>query len=137
MKSAVFERQQQQHEQALATVNEALAKYPSFDKLYMIKGQINEDLGNVAEARATYAKGVKACSKSVTLWILASRLEEKDGKAIKARSLLEKARLVNPKEDALWAEAVGLEERNAGPQQAKPVLARGNTHFSPRIQSMY
>ncbi|CAE6448853.1 unnamed protein product [Rhizoctonia solani] len=125
MKCAVFERQQGQHTQALETLTTALQKYPTFDKLHMIKAQIYEDLGQIGEARAIYSKALKACPKSITLWALASRLEERDNKAIKARSLLEKARLVNPKEDALWAESVGVEERSTGVTQAKVVLARG------------
>ncbi|CAE6418541.1 unnamed protein product [Rhizoctonia solani] len=125
MKCAVFERQQGQHAQALETLTTALQKYPTFDKLHMVKAQIYEDLGQIGEARTTYSKALKACPKSVTLWTLASRLEERDNKAIKARSLLEKARLVNPKEDVLWAESVGVEERSTGAPQAKVVLARG------------
>lgn len=125
MKSAVFERQQQHLEQALSTTNQALAKFPSFAKLHMIKGQILTDMNDIPSARAAYAAGVKACSKNTTLWILASRLEEKDGRAIKARALLEKARLVIPKQEDLWAEAVGIEERSGGTAQAKALLARG------------
>ncbi|CAE6483898.1 unnamed protein product, partial [Rhizoctonia solani] len=125
MKCAVFERQQGQHAQALETLTTALQKYPTFDKLHMIKAQIYEDLGQIGEARTTYSKALKACPKSITLWTLASRLEERDNKAIKARSLLEKARLVNPKEDVLWAESAGVEERSTGAAQAKVVLARG------------
>jgi pre-mRNA-processing factor 6 len=101
----------------------------------MIKAQIYGDLGQIAEARATYAKALKMCPKSITLWALASRLEERDNKAIKARSLLEKARLVNPKEEVLWAEAVGVEERSTGVAQAKAVLARGRFKSVPNANS--
>ncbi|KDQ20970.1 hypothetical protein BOTBODRAFT_100573 [Botryobasidium botryosum FD-172 SS1] len=125
MKSAVFERQQGQLENALLTVNTALTKYPTFAKLHMIKGQIHTDMGDIPSARTAYAAGLKSCPKNTTLWILASRLEEKDGRAIKARALLEKARLVNPKQEDLWAEAVGVEERSGGAAQAKALLARG------------
>jgi pre-mRNA-processing factor 6 len=125
MKSAIFERQQGQTNQALKTLDTALSKYPTFAKLYMIKGQILTDLNDISCARAAFAAGMKAAPKSVPLWILASQLEEKDGRAIKSRALLEKARLVNPKDEYLWAEAVGVEERSSGVAQAKPVLSRG------------
>jgi predicted negative regulator of RcsB-dependent stress response len=125
MKSAVLERQQGNLDVALKTLDEGIAKFPTFDKLYMIKGQIFQDRGEVAQARETYAKAVKVCSKSVPLWILASRLEEKAGVVIKARSLLEKARLVNPKEAELWEESVRVEERSGSAAQARAVLARG------------
>jgi pre-mRNA-processing factor 6 len=125
MKSAVFERQQGQSEQALGTVQQGLAKYPKFAKLHMIQGQLLAAQGNVAGARAAYAAGLKACPKEPILWVLASRLEEADGKSIRARALLEKARQVNPASDVLWAEAVGVEERSGGAAQAKAMLARG------------
>jgi pre-mRNA-processing factor 6 len=139
MKSAVFERQQGNLQAALQTVDAALAKFPQFAKLHMIKGQVLTDLGDISGARAAYAVGVKACPKVPTLWILASRLEEMDNKAIKARALLEKARLINPKDDILWSEAVGVEERNTGMQQAKTVMARGERalHHAPCVRTKW
>ncbi|MBM6388074.1 MAG: tetratricopeptide repeat protein, partial [Paenibacillus sp.] len=41
-----------------------------FDKLWMIKGQIEDSLGNTVKAREIYNQAVKSCPKSVTLWIL-------------------------------------------------------------------
>lgn len=95
MKSAVFERQRGQVSTALETLSTALRKFPKFAKLYMIQGQIHHTQKDYASARASFATGLKACPKEVTLWVLASKLEEADGKSIKARALLEKARLVN------------------------------------------
>lgn len=126
MKSAVFERQQGRPDEALETLQQALVKYPKFAKLYMIQGQLYQAQQKYANARASFAAGLKQCPKEVNLWILASRLEELDGKSIKARALLERARLVNPGSDLLWAEAVGVEERSGGTVQAKAMLARGN-----------
>jgi len=91
----------------------------------MIQGQIHQSKKNYAAARASFAAGLKACPKEVTLWILASRLEEADGKSIKSRALLDKARLVNPASELIWAEAVGVEERAGSANQAKTLLARG------------
>lgn len=125
MKSAVLERQQGNLDQAMKTLDEGIAKFPNFDKLYMIKGQILQSRDQNPQARETYAKAVKTCPTSIPLWILASRLEEKAGIAIKARSLLEKARLVNPKEAELWEESVRVEERAGSAAQARAVLARG------------
>lgn len=124
MKSAVFERQHGNIPRALETISTALQKFPKFDKLYMIQGQIHQSSKAYPAARASFAAGVKACPKRPTLWILASRLEEADGKSIKARALLEKARLVNPSTDVLWAESVGVEQRSGGEAQAKAMLAR-------------
>jgi len=124
MKSAVFERQQGQHQLALETLSTALQKFPKFAKLYMIQGQIYQSLSNIPAARAAFANGLRACPKEPVLWILASRLEEADGKSIRARALLEKARLVLPQDETIWAEAVKVEERAGSPQQAKALLAR-------------
>ena len=126
MKSAVFERQQNQLSTALSTLSTAISKFPKFAKLYMVQGQIHQQQSNNTAARASYAAGIKACPKEPTLWILASRLEEADGKSIKARALLDKARQANPGNDLLWAEAAGVEERSgAGSVQAKATLSRG------------
>lgn len=129
MKSAVLERQLGNLDSALIILEEAITKFPTFDKLHMIRGQIYTSQNNIVQARAAYAQGCKACQKSIPLWILAARLEEKAGVTIKARSLLEKARLYNQKNDELWAESIGIEERTAGTQQAKSLLARGKLFF--------
>jgi pre-mRNA-processing factor 6 len=76
MKSAVFERQQNQLPIALSALSTAIPKFPKFVKLYMIQGQVHQQLSNNSAARASFAAGIKACPKEPTLWILASGLEE-------------------------------------------------------------
>lgn len=127
MKSAVLERQIGKLDEALKTLEDAIGRFPRFDKLHMIRGQILEQKGDVPGARAAYAQGTRSCPKSVPLWILSARLEEKAGVVIKARSLLEKARLHNLKNDELWTESIKIEERAGGAQQAKSLLARGES----------
>ncbi|WVQ82167.1 hypothetical protein IAT38_004295 [Cryptococcus sp. DSM 104549] len=124
MKSAVLQRQLGQLDEALATLAEAIKRFPAFDKLYMIRGQIYESRDESKLAQEAYTQGCRACQKSVPLWILSARLEEKGGRVIKARSVLERARLFNPKNDALWAESVKVEERAGSTPQAKSLLAR-------------
>lgn len=125
MKSAVFERNQKQYETALQLLDTALAKYPDFEKLWMVKGQIEaDDLEDLNRGRETYARGVKACPKSIPLWVLASRLEEKAGLMIRGRALLERARLLNPKVPELWLEAVKLETRGGNAAMAKALMAK-------------
>jgi len=124
MKSAVFERQHGTPEAALTTVNEAISKFPTFDKLYMIKGQIQIGQSNISGARETYAAGTKKCPQSVPLWILSARLEEGAGLAIKSRALLEKGRFHNKKSDHIWLESVRVEERAGNIAQAKSLMSR-------------
>ncbi|KAH8930393.1 hypothetical protein BT69DRAFT_1235003 [Atractiella rhizophila] len=124
MKSVVFQRKHSSPSSALELVNQALEKFPTGSKLYMIKGQLLNLQGNLQQAREIYATGVKRCPHSIPLWILASRLEEQAGLTIKARALLEKARARNEKDEQLWLESIRVEER-AGTGQAKAMLARG------------
>lgn len=125
MKSVVLERQLKDTDKALDLLKQALEKYPKFDKLWMIYGQIYEDnLNQISEARAAYGKGLKNCPKSIPLWLLASRLEEKAGLLIKARATLEKGRLLNPKVPELWCEAVRVENRGGNTSMAKALIAK-------------
>ncbi|KIY64980.1 hypothetical protein CYLTODRAFT_492693 [Cylindrobasidium torrendii FP15055 ss-10] len=124
LKSAVFERQQGQLDEALTILSTAIQNFPKFAKLYMVQGQIHQSRTQYPAARGAFLTGCKACPKEPALWVLASRLEELDGKSIKARSLLEKARQTNPKNEMLWAESVGVEERSGAAAQAKAMLSR-------------
>lgn len=124
MKSSHLLRQLEKLDEAIETLDQAIVKFPTYDKLHMMKGQINEDRSNIPAAREAYSKGVKACPKSIPLWLLSSRLEEKAGITIKARALLERARMQNPKNDQLWAESIKVEERAGSAAQARTMLAR-------------
>lgn len=141
MKSALLERESGNFDDALSLIEDGLAKYPKFAKLYMMGGAIcSEDLQmnkeNLDRARKFYQKGLQTCPNSVVLWILSSRLEAKaptllgntnGGVGIgftKARSLLELARLKNPKSPELWVEAIRLERRAGNDKMAITLMAR-------------
>ncbi|KAF9320561.1 hypothetical protein BG003_005744, partial [Podila horticola] len=79
IKSAVLERQLGKITEALQLLDQGLEKYPTADKLWMIKGQILVDRGDNQKARENYIKALKSCPKSVPLWILYARLEDKAG----------------------------------------------------------
>ncbi|KAI8148081.1 PRP1 splicing factor, N-terminal-domain-containing protein [Fennellomyces sp. T-0311] len=125
MKSALLERQLKHYDECLQLLEEGLQKYPTFDKLWAIKGQVQDEaLNNSNDARATYNKAVKNCPKSILLWILLAKLEEKLGVVAKARSTLEKARFANPKTAELWVEGIRLEIRAKNTSAAKSMSAR-------------
>ncbi|KAJ3196950.1 hypothetical protein HK101_006999 [Irineochytrium annulatum] len=125
MKSVQLERQLKHIDIALALLDEALAKFPTFAKLWMIKGQIEDaEKNNIGLARETYARGLKHIPKCIPLWILASRLEERAGLLIKARAMLERARLLNPKTPELWCEAIKVEFRANNQPMAKAMIAK-------------
>ena len=71
-----------------------------------MKGQILNQMDDIANARKWYAKGLENCKDSVPLWLLLARLEEEMGNNVKARSVLERARLKNPCNDVLWMESI-------------------------------
>lgn len=124
IKSAAFERQLGNDDDALDLVNQGLQLYPKADKLWMMKGQIYEAQNKFPQAREAYGTGTRACSKSVPLWLLASRLEEKAGAVVRARSVLDRARLAVPKSAELWTESVRVERRANNIAQAKVLMAR-------------
>jgi pre-mRNA-processing factor 6 len=123
-KSVVLERELGDNQRALGLVNQALAIYPKFDKLWMMKGQIFEDLGKVVGAREAYSNGIKNCPKSIPLWILAARLEVKASVVGKARTILDQGRLRNPKDPQLWAESIRIEINAKNDHHAKNLLAK-------------
>ncbi|KAL1869992.1 hypothetical protein VTK73DRAFT_2862 [Phialemonium thermophilum] len=123
MRSVAFERQQGDNEAALDLVQEALQLFPAAPKLWMMKGQIYEDLGMVPQAREAYSAGVKAVPSSIPLWLLYSRLEERNGMIVKARSVLDRARQAVPKSPELWCELIRVERRAGNINQAKNLMA--------------
>lgn len=124
IKSAAFERQMGDIDQALDLVNQGLQLFPKADKLWMMKGQIYEMKNKFPLAREAYNTGTRACPKSVPLWLLASRLEEKAGVVVRARSVLDRARLAVPKNAELWTESVRVERRANNISQAKVLMAK-------------
>lgn len=123
MRSVAFERQLDNKDAALELVQEALQLFPAAPKLWMMKGQIYEDMGQVPQAREAYGTGVKAVPSSVPLWLLYSRLEERNKNVVKARSVLDRARQAVPKSPELWCELIRVERRAGNTTQAKNLMA--------------
>jgi pre-mRNA-processing factor 6 len=124
IKSAAFERQLGNLDEALDLVNKGLQLYPKADKLWMMKGQMYESHKKYPQAREAYGTGTRACPQSVPLWLLASRLEEKAGVVVKARSILDRARLAVPKNAELWTESIRVERRANNISQAKVLMSK-------------
>lgn len=103
---------------------EALRHYEDFPKLWMMKGQIEEQGELMEKAREAYNQGLKKCPHSTPLWLLLSRLEEKIGQLTRARAILEKSRLKNPKNPGLWLESVRLEYRAGLKNIANTLMAK-------------
>ena len=116
MKSALLEREIGESTRALELLDEGIAKYPAFAKLYMMAGQVCMEEKDKAQglpqdssastsgggtqaaayavrARDYYQRGLKENPVCVPLWLLVIRLEETVRGATKARSMTELARI--------------------------------------------
>lgn len=122
LKSAQLERSQGNVEAEKKILEEGIHKFPTFDKFYLMLGQLAERIADPS-ARAIYREGTVRCVKSATVWIWAARYEEKTS-AAKARSLLEKARVKNPKNDLLWLESVRVEIRDGQQNKADTMISK-------------
>ncbi|KAJ8408111.1 hypothetical protein AAFF_G00263390 [Aldrovandia affinis] len=111
-------------EAAQELCTEALKHYEDFPKLWMMRGQIEEQSGPMDRAREAYNQGLKKCPHSISLWLLLSRLEEKAGQLTRARAILEKSRLKNPQNPDLWLESVRLEYRAGLKNIASTLMAK-------------
>uniref|UniRef100_H3DKI6 Pre-mRNA-processing factor 6 n=1 Tax=Tetraodon nigroviridis TaxID=99883 RepID=H3DKI6_TETNG len=111
-------------EAAQELCTEALKHYEDFPKLWMMRGQIEDQCENTDKAREAYSQGLKKCPHSVALWLLMSHLEERVGQLTRARAILEKARLKNPQSPELWLESVRLEFRAGLKNIASTLMAK-------------
>lgn len=124
MKSAKLEWALDNLPDALNLLEEAVKVFPEYAKLWMMKGQIEEQQNQFEHASLTYNTGLKKNQTSIPLWLLTAALEEKRGALTKARSVLERGRLKNPKTALLWREAIRIEQRAGLREMANTLLAR-------------
>lgn len=125
MKLASLERECGNIEQEFTVLDSAIAKYPTYDKYYMMAGQASETIQDFKKARSYYQSGVRRCPGCISLWKLASNLEVRSGVGVvKARSILELARLKNPKNDQLWLSAVRLELEHKNTKMVTTLMAK-------------
>ncbi|KAJ1822604.1 U4/U6 x U5 tri-snRNP complex subunit Prp1 [Coemansia sp. RSA 2599] len=126
MKSACLLRQLNDDKRALEIATEALARFPRFWKLWLVKAQILvvHQRDAAAAAKQTYSMGLKHCRDSVPLWIGAAKLEQAAGSPTRARAILERARVYVPRNPALWLASVRLEADAASLDVARTLLAR-------------
>ena len=68
MKSAVVERELGDTAEERRLLRAALERFPYFDKLWLMLGQLEQRGGAVAAARLAYQNGLKRCISSVPLW---------------------------------------------------------------------
>ncbi|THG20854.1 hypothetical protein TEA_008296 [Camellia sinensis var. sinensis] len=86
-------------------LDEGLKLFPSFFKLWLMLGQLEERLGNLEQAKEAYESGLKHCSSCIPLWLSLANLEEKMNGLSKARAVLTMARKKNAQNPELWLAA--------------------------------
>lgn len=126
MKSARLEWVQGNMAAAQRLLADGVAVHREEEKLWMMRGQVEEQLSNVEAARDYYARGRKNCPHAIPLWKLAAELEVKAGAYTRARSILEQGRTANPQCDVLWATACDTElvANESGASIAKTLMAK-------------
>lgn len=124
MKSAKLEWALSNLGDSVKLLDEAVNVFPDYAKLWMMKGQIEEQQNMIEAAGTTYMTGIKKCPNSIALWVLMSTLEVNRNALTKARSILERGRLRNPKTSLLWLEAIRIELKAGLKEMAHTLLAR-------------
>jgi len=125
MKSTKLEWALENIQEAYSLVKEGIAQFSDCDKLWMMKGQLEQfSLKKIDSARTTYTEGTKLCPSSIPLWILLADLELSVKNTTKARSVIEKARLRNPRNAELWLKSIRIESDAGMEDIAAAVLAR-------------
>ncbi|KAK7262264.1 hypothetical protein RJT34_29830 [Clitoria ternatea] len=137
MKSAIFERELGNIEEERRLLDEGLRQFPSFFKLWLMLGQLEERLAENAkqldqpekwldhmkEARKVYESGLKNCPSCVPLWLSLANLEEEMNGSSKARAVLTMARKKNPQNPEVWLAAVRAEVKHGYKKEADKSIA--------------
>lgn len=105
-------------------LEEGIKRFPHFDKLSLMRGQLEARAGHREAAKAAYQAGLRRCIHSAPLWTSLARLEENAGNLARARVYLEQARLKNPGNELIWLAAVRTELRADRKKEAESLLAK-------------
>eukprot|EP00939_MAST-03C_sp_MAST-3C-sp1_P003489 g3489.t1 len=125
MKSALLEWEINDLNAELKLLEDGIARYSQYPKLWMMKGQALAERGEWQDARIAYHKGLNHNPTCVPLWQIFAKLETERRGVVKGRSILVLARLQNPKNEDLWASSVRLELEYGDKTTAVKTLAKG------------
>ncbi|KAI8553731.1 hypothetical protein RHMOL_Rhmol05G0039200 [Rhododendron molle] len=124
MKSAIVERESGNTDEERRLLYDGLKRFPSFFKLWLMLGQLEERLSYLERAKEVYESGLKQCSSCVPLWLSLAKMEEKMNGLSKARAVLTMARKKNPESPELWLAAVRAESRHGIEKEADILMAK-------------
>lgn len=124
MKSAIVERELGNTSEEKRLLEEGLKLFPSFFKLWLMLGQMEDRLGHGEQAKEAYENGLKHCPHCVHLWLSLANLEERMSGLSKARAVLTMARKKNPQNPELWLAAIRSESRHGNKKEADSLMAK-------------
>lgn len=138
MKSAIVERELGNIDEERRLLDEGLKLFPSFFKLWLMLGQLEERLAKAAkqqdkheeqnehlkEAKKAYESGLKNCPNCIPLWLSLAKLEEEMNGLSKARAVLTMARKKNPQNPELWLAAVRAELKHGNKKEGDILMAK-------------
>ncbi|KAK4284734.1 hypothetical protein QN277_001522 [Acacia crassicarpa] len=138
LKSAIVERELGNIDEERRLLDEGLKLFPSFFKLWLMLGQLEERLGqdskqhekheeqleHLKEAKKVYESGLKNCPNCIPLWLSLAKLEEEMNGLSKARAILTMARKKNPQNPELWLAAVRAELKHGNKKEADILMAK-------------
>lgn len=105
-------------------LEEGLKLFPSFFKLWLMLGQMEDRIGHGVKAKEIYENGLKHCPSCIPLWLSLASLEEKISGLSKSRAVLTMARKKNPATPELWLAAIRAELRHGNKKEADALLAK-------------
>ncbi|CAH8331280.1 unnamed protein product [Eruca vesicaria subsp. sativa] len=124
MKSAIVERELGNVEEERRLLDEVLKQFPTFFKLWLMLGQLEEQFNNLEQARKAYDYGLKHCLGCIPLWMSYANLEERVNVLHKARDILNTARKKNPHVAELWLAAIRVELRHDNKREAENSMSK-------------
>ncbi|KHN36627.1 Pre-mRNA-processing factor 6 [Glycine soja] len=131
MKSAIVERELGNIEEERRLLDEGLKQFPSFFKLWLMLGQLEEQLAEnekrldcMNAAKKVYEAGLRNCPNCVPLWLSLANLEEEMNGLSKERAVLTMARKKNPQNPELWLAAVRAELKHGYKKEADILMAK-------------
>ncbi|VVB09608.1 unnamed protein product [Arabis nemorensis] len=124
MKSAIVERELGTVEEERRLLKEGVKQFPSFFKLWLMLGQLEERSKHPEQAKNAYSSGLKHCPECIPLSLSLADLEEKVNGLNKARVVLTNARNKNPKAEELWLAAIRAELRHGNKKEAERLMSK-------------
>ncbi|MCH88135.1 pre-mRNA-processing factor 6-like, partial [Trifolium medium] len=123
MKSALVERELGKIEEERELLLEGLKQFPSFYKLWLMLGQLEDRLAERAkkqgqyekwhahkqEAKSVYCSGLKRCPDCIPLWLSLAKIEKETSDFSTFRAVLTVAQEKNPKNPELMLASIRAE----------------------------